>query len=141
MKFIVQCLLFAQLVCSVAVAQYPPSGAPQQQQQQPKSAPKQQGYGQSKGNTPSSSSPPAAAQQQQSGYRVGIEPPLTGNDLPNVVGMDVDQAVQVIKDYDPSLQVTKFPPGSMGTHDVRKDRVRVRFDPETNKVVKQPGRG
>ena len=56
-------------------------------------------------------------------------------------GEDVEEALKKIKDERPELTVVKVESGSMVTMDYRLDRVRVYFDPETNKVTSPPKLG
>jgi hypothetical protein len=48
---------------------------------------------------------------------------------PDLVGTDVDAAVQRIKGEQPTLNVVKIADGSMVTADYREDRVRVFYTP------------
>lgn len=61
--------------------------------------------------------------------------------LPNVEGMNVDQAVQKLKSSDPSLEVVKMLETDGATEDMKNNRVRVYYDPQTKRVLRQPGRG
>ena len=60
---------------------------------------------------------------------------------PQLVGMNIDEAMTVIKTQNPSLSVIAVPENSMVTMDYRLDRVRVFYNKETNKVVYEPSTG
>ena len=60
---------------------------------------------------------------------------------PQLVGMNIDEAMTVIKTQNPSLSVIAVPENSMVTMDYRLDRVRVFYNKETNKVVYEPRTG
>ena len=57
---------------------------------------------------------------------------------PELEGMDVDQAVQLIKEENTDLTVHKIEEGSMVTADYRTDRVRVFYNVDTNTVAGTP---
>jgi hypothetical protein len=59
---------------------------------------------------------------------------------PEVVGLNVDEAIEIIKRDDPTLNVIKMEPGKFATRDYRFDRVFVYYDFETNLVKNTPGR-
>ena len=59
---------------------------------------------------------------------------------PDLVGTDVDAAVQRIKGEQPTFTVVKVAEGSMVTMDMREDRVRVFYTP-ANKVASTPRTG
>lgn len=60
---------------------------------------------------------------------------------PEVNGIDVDQAVELIKTENSALKVQKVKEGSMVTRDFNLNRVRVWYDEKTNKVKGVPKTG
>ena len=58
-----------------------------------------------------------------------------------VVGLNVDEAIEIIKKDDPTLNVIKMEPGKIATRDYRPNRVFVYYDFESNLVNYAPGRG
>ena len=60
---------------------------------------------------------------------------------PEVVGLSVNEAIEIIKKDDPTLNVIKMEPRKIATRDYRLDRVLVYYDFETNLVNYAPGRG
>lgn len=56
---------------------------------------------------------------------------------PELVGRNVDEAVQIIRQENSSLNVIKTPQNSIVTMDFRQDRVRVYYT-ATNSVVNAP---
>jgi hypothetical protein len=63
------------------------------------------------------------------------------NSWPELLGRNIDEAVEIIKSENPNLNVTKVPPGTMLTRDYRTDRVRVYYDPSNNNVNVIPRTG
>jgi hypothetical protein len=61
--------------------------------------------------------------------------------FPSVTGLDVDKAVEMIQNENPSLKVVKLKPNQPTTRDFRLDRVRVVYDPDTNLVMGVPKTG
>ena len=60
---------------------------------------------------------------------------------PELTGMDVDKAIEIIRNENGNLDVKKLEDGSMCTRDYRFDRVRVFYNPQTNLVSNIPSLG
>ncbi len=60
---------------------------------------------------------------------------------PELVGIDVDKAIELIQTENPSLDVKKTQENSPVTRDFRPNRVRVFYNTSTNLVVGVPKTG
>lgn len=68
----------------------------------------------------------------------GYQPDTPGKtEWPELVGKDANEANELLE-KETSLNIFLVPTGSVMTMDYRTNRVRVSFDPATNKVVKTP---
>ena len=57
---------------------------------------------------------------------------------PELIGVDVEKAVETIRTENGNLNVQKLKDGSMCTMDYRTNRVRVFYNPQTNLVSNSP---
>lgn len=60
---------------------------------------------------------------------------------PELVGKNVDEAIEIIKQENPALTVVKLEDDSMYTCDYLEERVRVFYNTESNLVTRKPKRG
>ena len=68
----------------------------------------------------------------------GYQPDTSGKTAwPELVGKDATEAKEILE-KETTLNIFLVPTGSVVTMDYRTNRVRVSFDPATNKVVKAP---